>query len=231
MSKLKKIIALGLIATIFYSMKGTAAFVVEMENINENENKNELKNEKDSIVIIEDTDISVPDSVIKELIKEYPEAGQITISEYGKSAIKQRDSLVSPGSGVYYSNVSKTQLERSVLVRTNFVTSVAKGETKVQGISWSSTLSSNISGRIDSNKLGIPSSLTVSYSESQPLSGPSEASPNNSRCFYVKFYENKGTYTATCHDPLAGWYIKYPESGTYTEPAFFICYYVDLTVS
>lgn len=193
-----------------------------------------VTNDNQPKVVIGDTDLPVPDSIIQGIIKENPDAVQININECkidkneSNEYANQRMELTRLGN-VYYTDVVKTVTNSSV-AKTSFVTSVAKGQTITLGYAWSSSLSCSISGTIDAVSLGITSSISRSYTASQTFSGPPESSSCNSRSYYVKFYQNNGTYTATCHDPFPGWYITYPVDGTYTEPTYYVSYSVDTTV-
>ncbi len=220
--RIKKIMAFGLLFVLLCTMSATA---FAKEGVN---------SEKQPKVVIGDTAEPVPDYVIQDIIKANPDAGQINITEYGTSDINKNKTVnqrMALQTELYFSNVVKTQTQSGVLVSTNFVTSMAKGQSMSIGYEWSSTLSCTINGNIDAYSLGITESMTRSYSASTSFSGPPESSPYNTRFYYVNFYENRGTYTATCYDPFPGWYINYPVSGSYTEPAYYASYNVDATVS
>ena len=217
---LRKLIVFGLVSVTLFSMSATA-FAEEGEN-----QTNQPK------VIIGDTAAPVPNNVIQDIIKENPDAGQITITDFGtsdiiKSNISNQPMALSPG--VSYKNVVKNQTQSGVLASTNFVTSVAKGQTQALGYEWSGSLSCSITGGIDKNSLGITGSISTKYTASTTFSGPLESSPYNTRMYYVKFYENRGTYTATCLDSGLGTTIQYPVSGSYSEPSYFVSYSVDTT--
>jgi hypothetical protein len=222
--KIKKLIAFGLVSAMLFTMGSSSAITFAKER--PNTHKNQPK------VIIGDTDVPVPNYIIQDLINENPNAGQINITEFSNgnnsNTTIQPMALISPG--IYYTNVVKNETDSNVFVRNNFVTSVAKGQTITLGYNWSSSLSCNISGKIDKSSLGITGTLTSSYSASSTFSGPPENSQYNCRCFYVQFYESRGTYTATCHDPFPGWYITYKESGSYNEPSYYLSYNVDKIV-
>ncbi len=191
-------------------------------------------------IIFENPDLNVPNDVIQELIEENPSAGQIIISEYKninneKSivAIQQyNEPVLKLLVGDYYSNVNKTTTSYGVYVKDSFVTSVARGQTQTLSSSWSSTLSCEISGDISSASLGITKSITKSYSKSDTFSGPPENSYYNCREFRVKFYENRGTYTAVLNSRFPGTsiYIKINESGTWSEPTYYLAYSVDKNI-
>lgn len=163
------------------------------------------------------------------MIEENPDAGRITIIEYSDE--KRESDGVRPMSVRGYSDVKKTWSEYGVEVEDVFVTSVAKGQTKTLGTTWSHTLNCDITGGIDQVSLGIKASITKSYSVTDQFQGPPETGTNNSREYRVKFYENRGSYTALAHDDFPGFIIKVPISGEFTEPEKFLAYSIDLTVS
>ena len=99
----------------------------------------------------------------------------------------------------YYGRASPEPLSR-----TPPAVAVARGQTQTLSSSWSSTLSCEISGDISSASLGITKSITKSYSKSDTFSGPPENSYYNCREFRVKFYENRGTYTAVLNSRFPG---------------------------
>lgn len=219
---IRKIIAFGLVSVTLFSMSATAFA---------KEGGNQTKQPK---VIISDTAASVPNNVIQDIIKENPDAGQITITDFGTSDINKSYTSYQPmalAAGISYTNVVKSQTQSGVLAKSSFVISVAKGQSLEIGYSWSSSLSCSITGGIDKNSLGITGSITSSFSATQKFDGPSEGSAYNSRSYYVRFYENRGTYTATCRDSSLGTTISYPVSGSYTEPAFYVSYSIDSIVS
>jgi hypothetical protein len=219
---IRKIIAFGLVSVTLFSMSATA-FAKEGE-----------KQTKQPQIIIGDTAAPVPNNVIQDIIKENPDAGQITITDFGTSDVNKSNTSNQPmalAAGISYTNVVKNQTQSGVLAKTSFVISVAKGQTVAIGYEWSDSLSCTITGGIDKNSLGITGNISTKYSATQTFSGPSESSAYNSRSYYVKFYENRGTYTATCHDSLLGTTITYPVSGSYTEPAYFVSYSVDSKVN
>jgi len=217
---IKKIIAFGLVSVLLFTTTSTTAFAEEGAN-----QKQQPK------VVIGDTSVPVPDYIIQDIIKENPDAGQINITECRNSNINNSQTSNQPmalAAGVYYTNCVKTQTSASYLVRSDFVISVSKGQTVTIGHEWKAALSCSISGGVDNSTLGITGNLECIYSASSTFVGPPESSSFRTRNFYVKFYEVKGTYTATCHDPFPGWYITYPVNGSYTEPAFYLTYNIDM---
>lgn len=219
---IRKIITFGLVSVTLFSTSATAFA------------KEEEKEAKQPIVIIEDAAAAVPNNVIQDIINENPDAGQITITGYGTSDVNKNNTSNQPmalAAGISFTNVVKNRTQSGVLAQTNFVISVAKGQTVAIGYEWSASLSCTITGGVDKDSLGITGSLSTKYSATQTFSGPPESSTNNTRAYYVKFFENRGTYTATCRDSSLGTTITYPVSGSYTEPSSFTSYSVDSKVN
>lgn len=110
------------------------------------------------------------------------------------------------------------------LKKDDFVTSVAKGQTKKLTSEFSSSLKAEVSGDyFDLVSLGLSSTQTVKYSTSVTFSGPPESSAKSSREYRVKFYVHEGPFTQT-KTSIFGTSTK---SGTYIEPYRNIEYSVD----
>ena len=186
-------------------------------------------NDKSPAVVIEDTAKEIPFEIIQKIIRENPDAGQITIIDYGEAQKESRD--IQPRLVRGYSEVKKTYRVFNSTIDDLFVTSVAKCKTKKLGVAWSHTVSCSITGGIDEVSLGITGNVTKTYSEEDVFQGPPENSNYNSREFRVKFYVNKGTYTALAHDDLPGFVAKIPISGDFIEPAKYVAYSIDKTVN
>lgn len=184
-------------------------------------------------VIIENTNQKIPDYIIKDLIKDNPDAGQITITEFSSMSQTNNSNnmVITPMYVNYYSDVVKVTTASNVLAKDSFVTSVARGQTQTLSNTWSGTLSCTISGKIDYASLGITGSLTKTYTKTDVFNGPPESSNYNCREFRVKFYQNQGTYTDKYHTDFSGSVVVIPESGNWTEPSYYLAYSIDKNVN
>ncbi len=179
-------------------------------------------------IIVKDG-LVVPDEVIQDIIRTNPDAGQITLLEYG-TFNKNNIEPYAINTKRYF-NIVKNVTKSDILVKDSFVTSVAKGQSKTLSASWTESLSCSISGEISSTKLGISKSISKTYTKTDRFDGPPENSPYNSREFRVKFYQDKGTYTADWIDGnCATFCTQGTESGSYTEPTYFYAYSVDRNI-
>lgn len=196
----------------------------------------EYQNDKgeDVSVIIEDQSIKVTKQEIDEILCDYPYAECITIYEVGYIT-----ETVTPEARVWdppLLNSDKYETEKTItvperVIDDKFVISVARGENISLSSSWSSTLTSSISGSyFDKANLNIEASITASYSESYSFSGPPEESRSNSREYRVKFYQKDGTYIQrhyVYYWPSGDLYGIQSKSGTYTLPTKYLKYSID----
>ena len=224
MLKARKVISIMLALTLAYSLSITA--------FAEDINPDTSSNERQPNVIIENTDLEVPDYIVQELIRDNPDAGQIIITEYSNigQSDEPHDFIAQPASVNYYTDVSKTTITYDEVAKDVFVTSVACGQTQTLTREWSETLSCNISGNIDYVSLGVKGSITKSYTTTDVFDGPPENSGYNSREYRVKFFQDKGTYTANLHTDFPGWVIVIPESGNWTAPSRYLAYSINWVV-
>lgn len=224
MVKTRKLYSMMLVLTLAFSLNNIA-FAEDINPDNSN-------NGKQPNVIIENTDLEIPDYIIQELIRDNPDAGQIIITEYSNigQSNELHDFIAQPMSVNYYTDVLKTTTAYDVLAKDVFVTSVARGQTQTLSYNWSETLSCSISGNIDYISLGITGSITKSYSKTDVFAGPPEDSGYNSREYRVKFFEDRGTYTANLHTDFPGWVIVIPESGNWAAPSRYLAYSINRVV-
>lgn len=201
-------------------------------------------------IIIEDGVEDLPDYIIEQLLEENPNAGVITIYEYGSlpeitnelanedSNIEniQNDNITIDGWGTpIVTNVRTTKkiTNRDRLAKDEFKFSVAKGETVTLSRTYSGTLKGSIKGKLWKRAdIGADVTITAEYKRGTEYKGPEESSRFNSREFRMKFFEETGTYTQLADLVYHGTGLPYTEkdvkkTGSYAKPTRYLSYSVD----
>ena len=96
-------------------------------------------------------------------------------------------------------------------------------------VSRNKPISASAGSSYAKNSLNLTASLTKSYTKTETFSGPSASSAYNSRAYWVKFYQDKGTYTGQYLND--GVTAGGKESGTWTNPKYYAAYSVDSLVN
>ena len=197
--KNKKKIILGLICLIITIFLKRDTFATEKE-----------------INILNNTDQDIPMFIMEDLKKQYPNE-HIIINEFGtaQSSIQPRI--------VWFELIEKKTTATNVLAKQEFIMSVAKGATKQLSNKVSVSLSAT---PVDmKGYLSLGGTIVKEYDTTQTFEGPSENSPYNSRMYYVKFYEDRGTYYGRWATDMGA---ANTESGTWTSPKYYVEYSVDI---
>lgn len=201
------------------------------------------KSNNQTKVVISPKAESIPDYIVRQIIKENPDAGEINIYDYGdiaegnKDIYSKEDTIISPQTSymVLYENVktTKTVTNANHLAKDEFKFSVAKGEEVTLSFTYSGELKGKISGSTFKKKdIGAEITIKGEYKKGTKYVGPPEKSIYNTREFRMKFYEQEGTYKQTA-DKNTYWSgkiestEKVSKSGTYTKPTKFASYSVD----
>lgn len=198
------------------------AYSVSEDNTGQNSKPN---------IILDNKNLNVPSDIILDIIKENPDAGNIIIYDYYDSA-NESNTNITPSSLWRIKDLKKTVKQSNVVGKDSFVISVAKGQTSTLSSTWSASLSASATGELNVAKLNLTAKVEKTYSSSYKFNGPPESSTYNSREYRVKFYQNKGTYTAVYSSGIPGsggaWH---PVSGNYTEPTKYAAYSIDKKIS
>lgn len=211
---MKKIVSLVMSVAMCLALFPTAYAIENSEAIKPN-------------VVLNDPALNVPNEVIQDIIKDNPDAKEIIIYDYYE-AKKDGHSDISTRGLPKVEDLVKITNEYDAFAKDEFVTSVAKGQSVTLSSKWTGTLQSSISGECTVSELSLLSSITKEYSTSFVFTGPPESSSCNSREYRVKFYENRGTYTARRSNGAPGcggaWRTV---SGNWSEPSKYAAYSVD----
>lgn len=189
------------------------------------------------IVTIDPCVSGIPGWVIEDICHSHPDAKEIHIT--GWHNVLQSPNTVQPAAyGWTYRDIVVTKTTSDALLGDYFIISVARGAEKTLSSTWTKTISSSLqvtsSSSSDSpvpstNTLGISASVTTSYTTTLLFRGPAESSPYNSRQYRVKFYGDKGTWSAT-----AIWEVNIARrvqlTGTWIKPTYYLEYSIDQLV-
>lgn len=185
-------------------------------------------------VTIDSSVSGIPGWVIEDICRSHPDAKEIHITGWHNAL--QPSNMVQPAAyGWSYSNVVVTKTTSDAVLGDYFIISVARGAEKTLSSTWTRTISSSLQVATSStddfpvpstNTLGISASITSSYTTTLLFHGPEESSPYNSRQYRVKFYGDKGTWSAT-----AIWDFNIMRrsqlTGTWIKPTYYAEYSID----
>ena len=199
-------------------------------------------NEIQETIVLNPNGLSIPQEVIQDLKESNPDAGLITIYEYGEvQSVQDRNiqsnnspSALLPPTYVYRITSSKSVTQSDVLVKDEFKFSVAKGEDVTLSQTYTGSLKGSISGSPwDKGAIGAEITITAQYTKGTKYSGPPESSIYNTREFRMKFYEERGTWRqirdaiSTITQEVIATETK---TGNYNKPTRFVSYSLDKTV-
>ncbi len=162
--------------------------------------------------------------MIKNIIQKDPTEGDIIVYDVGT---QQNDlQTVKPMALPYFDiTLEKTYSAYNMLHGTDFVTSVAKGETYQFSKSITFTNSASITGGATPFDIGITSSQSKTYQETWTFNGPPESSSYNSRSFYIDWYDNGGVYNRTCYLVNSNLReLQWSQMGVFYEPSKYVTY-------
>lgn len=121
-----------------------------------------------------------------------------------------------------------TLLSSNVVMKDDFIISVAKGETSQLSVEYNVTVDQKISGSYYTLSAELKSSVTAKFLISKIWTGPSEGSGYNSREFRVKYYGNKYNYV---QQRLLDGYVSGTKEGKVTKPTKYLSYSIDHVVN
>ena len=178
----------------------------------------------------------VPQWVVDDLLSAYPDAAAIHIYDWHADDARGRKQTINPlAYGWDYEDISVKTTATGVTLHDVFLHSVAKGEESKLSATWSKTFSASLAitatedssvSSPSSGTLGVSGSVTATYSTSVTFFGPPESSPYNSREYRVRFYGNRGTWSATAVRTVNP--ARRPRiSGTWEKPLSYARYSID----
>ncbi|WP_027400212.1 hypothetical protein [Anaerovorax odorimutans] len=212
-----------------------------------------------TITVSDDIDEKIPEFMIDDIIKEHPDAGEITFYEYkdyedvdegnykNTSPLSQQfdlaeENFINPeniqinSKGYFTTGPVKTTKKVTIknqIAKEEFKFSVAKGETVTLSQSYKGSLKGSYTGRpLNLGDLGVTTTVTGEFKKGTKYNGPSESSSYNCREFYMRFYQNVGTYkqTQNTYYNYAGHKTLYDtktKTGTYKQAIKFSSFSVD----
>lgn len=185
---------------------------------------------------IESGAVVIPASAVNDILRDHPDASAVTKTGWHSGEPSSDRSGISPRRSYRdFTDVKITTTENGATLGTYFLISVAKGATATLSTEFTKTISTSVKLSVgesttpSSGDLGISSTVTAKVTTSKTFNGPSESSQYNSRAYYVRFYGDRGTWSAT-----AVWSLnptRRPKvSGTWSKPTHYAEYSVDSTI-
>lgn len=191
---------------------------------------NESDNEKNiQVEISEKVRDKVSQEDIDSLINEAEDGDVILIHDVmlSEEDNKMDSNMIRPMIDSYrYTKTSKSNVKTNQNLGSQFVCSVAKGQTKTVNATYK--MSATVKGSYE-NFLEITGKGSVSYSVEDKFTGPKDS--NNSREYRIKFIGDKGNYIQRLYEVIGPKQsVIRTHKGTYTTPKKGLMYSIDRAI-